>query len=67
VEAPPNTPPHIVRILEEAFSKSVKEPAYIEWANKNHVIIDPLSAQEFCKVVAETYPRIEKFREMLEE
>jgi tripartite-type tricarboxylate transporter receptor subunit TctC len=67
VEAPPNTPPQIVRILEEAFSKAVKEPAYIEWAWKNHVVIDPLSAQEFYKEVAEAYPRIEKFRKILEE
>jgi tripartite-type tricarboxylate transporter receptor subunit TctC len=67
IEAPPNTPPHIVRVLEEAFSRAVKEPAYIEWAKKNHVIIDPLGAQEFCKVVAEAYPRIEKFKEILEE
>jgi tripartite-type tricarboxylate transporter receptor subunit TctC len=67
VEAPPNTPPHIVRVLEEAFSKAVKEPAYIDWAWKNYVIIDPLSAQEFRKEVAECYPRIEKVKEMLEE
>jgi len=67
VEAPPNTPPHIVRVLEEAFSKVVKEPAYIEWARKNHVVIDPLNAQEFSKEVAESYPRIEKLKEMLKE
>ncbi len=66
VEAPPNTPPHIVRVLEEAFSKAVKEPAYIEWAKKNYVVIEPLSAQEFCKEVAEAYPRIERFKEMFE-
>jgi tripartite-type tricarboxylate transporter receptor subunit TctC len=67
VEAPPNTPPHIVRILEEAFGKAVKEPAYIDWAWKNYVIIDPLSAQEFREEVAESYPRIEKLKEMLKE
>jgi tripartite-type tricarboxylate transporter receptor subunit TctC len=67
VEAPPNTPPHIVRVVEEAFSKAVKEPAYIDWAWKNFVIIDPLSAQEFRKEVAESYPRIEKLKEMLKE
>jgi tripartite-type tricarboxylate transporter receptor subunit TctC len=65
VEAPPNTPPLIVRVLEEAFSRAVKEPAYIEWAKKNYVIIDPLSAQELYKEVAESYPKIEKFKEML--
>jgi tripartite-type tricarboxylate transporter receptor subunit TctC len=67
VEGPPNTPPHIVRIVEDAFGKAVKEPAYIDWAWKNFVIIDPLSAQEFRKEVAECYPRIEKLREMLQE
>jgi tripartite-type tricarboxylate transporter receptor subunit TctC len=66
VEAPPNTPPQIVKVLEEAFSRAVKEPTYIEWAEKNYVIIDPLSAQEFRKEVAEAYPRIEKLKEMFE-
>ncbi len=65
VEAPPNTPSEIVRVLEEAFSRAVKEPGYIEWAKKSHVIIDPLSAQEFCKEVTESYPRIERLKEML--
>ena len=65
IEAPPNTPPQIVRVLEEVFSKAIKEPAYIEWAKKNYVIIDPLSAQEFNKEVAESYPRIEKLKDML--
>jgi len=67
VEGPPDTPPHIVRIVEDAFSKAVREPTYIDWAWKNFVIIDPLSAQEFLKEVAESYPRIEQFKEMLEE
>lgn len=65
VEAPPNTPPEVVRVLEEAFSRAVKEPGYVEWTKKSHVIIDPLNAQEFCREVKESYPRIEKLREML--
>jgi tripartite-type tricarboxylate transporter receptor subunit TctC len=65
VEAPPKTPPHIVSVLEEAFSKAVKESAYIKWAKNNNVIIDPLNARELSKVVAEAYPNVEKFREML--
>jgi len=67
VEGPPNTPSHIVRIVEDAFSKAVQEPAYIDWAWKNFVIIDPLSAEEFRKEVAESYPRIEKLKEKLKE
>ena len=67
VEAPPNTPPEIVRVLEQAFGRAVKEHAYIDWAKNNNIIIDPLSAQEFCQEVEESYPRIEKFKEMLKE
>ena len=67
VEAPPNTPSHIVRILEEAFSRAVKEPAYIEWAKKNYVIIDPLNAEAFGKEVVESYPVIEKLKDRLKE
>jgi tripartite-type tricarboxylate transporter receptor subunit TctC len=65
VEAPPNTPPHIVAILEEAFGRAVKDPGYIEWAEKNHVIIDPLRAQELGKLVEKAYSKIERIKEML--
>jgi len=67
VEAPPNTPPSIVKVLEEAFNKAVREPDYIEWAKKRRMVIHPLTAQEFNKVVSEAYPNVEKFKEMLKE
>jgi len=67
VEAPPNTPNSIVKILEEAFSKSVKEPVFIEWANKRKMVLHPLNAQEFSKVVSDTYPKVEKFKDMFKE
>jgi tripartite-type tricarboxylate transporter receptor subunit TctC len=67
VEAPPNTSTDIVRILEDAFSRAVKEPAYVEWAKKNYVALDPLSAYQFAKEVEESYPRIEELKEMLKE
>lgn len=67
VEAPPNTPSSIVKVLEEAFSKAAKEPGFIEWTKKTAVVLDPLSSQEFGKVVVETYPKIEKFKDKLKE
>ncbi len=66
-EAPPNTPNSIVKALEEAFSKSVKEPAFIEWANRRKMVLHPLNAQEFSKVVSDTYPKVEKFKDMFKE
>jgi tripartite-type tricarboxylate transporter receptor subunit TctC len=67
VEAPPHTPPAIVKVLEEAFSKAVKEPEYLEWAKKRQMVLHPLGAQEFAKVVEQTYPKVEKFQTMLKE
>lgn len=65
VEAPPGTPALVVQVLEEAFSEAVKEPGYIEWAKENRVVIDPLRSLEFGRVVEETYPKVEKFKEIL--
>jgi len=66
-QAPPNTSPSIVKVLEEAFYKAVREPDYIEWAKKRKMVIHPLNAQEFGKAVAEAYPNVEKFKEMFKE
>lgn len=63
--APPNTPAGIVKILEEAFSKAVKEPGYVEWAKKRKMVIHTNSAQELGKMVRDTYPILEKYQQML--
>jgi tripartite-type tricarboxylate transporter receptor subunit TctC len=67
VEGPPNTPASIVKVLEEAFGKAVKEPGYLDWAQKVRVVIHPLSAQEYAKLVADTYPQVEKVQQLLKE
>jgi len=66
VQAPPNTPPSIVKILEEAFYQTVKEPEYIEWTKKSKMVLQPLSAKEFGQVVEVAYPKVEQFKEMLQ-
>ena len=67
VEAPPKTPPATVKVLEDAFSKVVKEPEFLEWAKKRLTVIDPMSSREFAKAVTDAYPKVEKFRNMLSE
>jgi tripartite-type tricarboxylate transporter receptor subunit TctC len=67
VEAPPKTPPAIVKLLEDAFSKVVKEPDFLEWAKRRLTVIDPMSSRDFAKAVADAYPKVEKFRNMLKE
>ncbi|MBI5445043.1 MAG: tripartite tricarboxylate transporter substrate binding protein [Deltaproteobacteria bacterium] len=67
VEAPPNTPAAVIKILEEAFSKAAKDPGFLEIAKKKQVIVHPVSSQEFAKAVADAYPKIQKFEAMLKE
>lgn len=67
VEAAPNTPARIVKILENAFGKAAREPLFLEWAKKRQTVIDTLSSREFARIVTEAYPKVEKFQTMLKE
>jgi tripartite-type tricarboxylate transporter receptor subunit TctC len=66
-EAPPQTPVAIVKVLEEAFGKAVKEPQYVDWAKKRKMVLHSMSAEVFGKNLMNTYPRVEKFHQMLKE
>jgi len=67
VEAPPGTPLQVVRILEDVFSRAIRENSYNQWAKKNYVIIDPLNSEEFHKEIKETYFKIQKIKDMLKQ
>jgi tripartite-type tricarboxylate transporter receptor subunit TctC len=67
IEAPPRTPASIVKVLEEAYSKAMKEPAFIEVAKNKQIVLQPLSSKEFGQLVEATYPKVEKYKEMLKE
>jgi len=67
VEAPPKTPAEIVKILESAFSKAAKDPGFIEVAKKRQLVLQPTGSREFAKIVAEAYPKIAKYQQMLKE
>jgi tripartite-type tricarboxylate transporter receptor subunit TctC len=67
VEAPPKTPPAIIKVLENAFEKAVKDPGFIEVARKRQLILQPTSGREFGKIVADAYPRIGKYQQMFKE
>jgi len=67
VSAPPQTPLPIVKKLENAFDKAIKEPAFIEFTKKRQMVLSPMNGQEFRQVVEATYPKVEKFQDMLKE
>src|SRR3972149_10487219 len=65
VEAPPNTPAAIVKILEDAFRKAAAEQGFMEIAKKRKMLLHPVSSKEYAKAVADVYPRIAKLQELL--
>jgi len=67
IVAPPNTPASIVNVFEQACTKAIKEPKYIEWANNRKIVILPLNAPEFGQMVNDAYPKVEKILPMLKE
>ena len=67
VEAPPNTPPAIVKVLEDAFSNAAKETAFLDIAKKRKLVLQPVSSKEFGKAIVDIYPKIAKFKDMLNE
>jgi putative tricarboxylic transport membrane protein len=65
VEAPPNTPAGIVKVLEDAFRKASKEQGFIDIAKKRKMVLIDVGSEEFAKAVANAYPNIAKFQPML--
>lgn len=67
LEAPPNTPSHIVMVLEGALKRAIQGSNYLEWAKKNFVNIEPLDVRAFSAEKEEAYIKIERVKEKLRE
>jgi tripartite-type tricarboxylate transporter receptor subunit TctC len=49
----PDVPADRVKALRDAFSRMVKDPAFIEQAKKEHFEIDPVSGEDLQKIIAD--------------
>ena len=58
---PPEIPAQITRILEMSFAKAIKEPDYVDWANKNMVDIAPVFSDDFRKAAQEGADLVKKY------
>lgn len=65
LSAPPKTPASIVKVLEDAVAKAIKEPGFIEFAKKRGLILAPMTSKEYAKATLEAYPQVEKYQQML--
>jgi tripartite-type tricarboxylate transporter receptor subunit TctC len=64
-DGPPKMEARVIKILEEAFSKAVKDPGYMQWANNRMMEIIPLNSAEYGKMIETQQKEIEKFRDLL--
>jgi tripartite-type tricarboxylate transporter receptor subunit TctC len=67
VQAPPKTPPAIIKVLEDAFSKAAKDPGFLDIAKKRQMVIQSVGSREFDKIVTDAYPKIGKYQQRLKE
>jgi tripartite-type tricarboxylate transporter receptor subunit TctC len=69
MQAPPKTPPTIVKVLDGACAIAIQELGYIEWAKKRNMTLRrPLNSVQYMEyVVKEAYPLVEKYEQMMKE
>jgi len=64
-DAPPQTPKEIIKKLEDAFAKAVKEPEYIKWAQQRMMKIAPLGSSAYGEAIIKQQREIEKYKHIL--
>jgi tripartite-type tricarboxylate transporter receptor subunit TctC len=65
VEAPPNTPAAVVKVLEDAFRKAAAEQGFVEVAKKRKIVLQSVGSAEYAKAVSDVYPKIAKLGDLL--
>jgi tripartite-type tricarboxylate transporter receptor subunit TctC len=63
--APPETPKDRIQILEEALDKTLKDPEFVEWANKAGVSLGPMSSKELTSFVLETFAVFQRYESQM--
>ncbi len=63
--APPKTPAHVIRILEQAADKTSRDPEFLDWAAKGKYEVIHLFSEDFRKKILEQYRIIEEFMPMI--
>jgi tripartite-type tricarboxylate transporter receptor subunit TctC len=65
VDGPPKIPMSVIKVLEDAFAKAIKDPNYVTWAQKRMIEIAPLNHEEYQKAIEEQMREIEKYKDIL--
>jgi tripartite-type tricarboxylate transporter receptor subunit TctC len=65
LDGPPKMDLKIIKILEEAFSKAIKEPGFLSWAEKRMLNIAPLNHVEYSKSLEIQRKAIERCKDFI--
>lgn len=60
IVAPPKTPAHVIKILEEACDKTSRDPEFLSWAAKGQYEVYRLPSEDFKKKLLEQYKIVEE-------
>ena len=63
--APPKLPSDRLKILETAFDRAVKNPAYIEWLGKGTAEYAPLNPDQYRNEIERVFKLVEGYRDLL--
>ncbi len=67
VVGPPGVPRDRLKILEQAFLKTTKDPKYLEWANNAKVKIVPLDSKGYLQATLNLLKETEKVKHLFKE
>lgn len=67
VVGPPGVPKDRLKILEQAFLKTMKDPKYLEWANNAKVKIVPLDSKGYLQATLNLLIETEKVKYLFKE
>ncbi len=64
---PKDLPDYVLKKLDEAFPKAVKDPDFIGIMNRMHMPVDHMDRGRMTKYTEETFPRVGEIMKMLKE
>jgi len=64
VVGPPGVPADRAKVIEDAIARLPKEPKYMEWAQKNGVVVESFTSEKFKAVADNYYKVVQKYKHL---
>ncbi len=64
IDGPPKMEQRVIKIIEEAFFKTSKDPGYVAWAKNRMMENIPLTHEEYREAVVNQQKEVEKYKDI---